>query len=55
MTEGKTFCIYLAVDEEAIREHAAHGGCGARGGRMLHCVLLCLPRIMHAAHATHKA
>jgi hypothetical protein len=35
VTEGKTFCIYLAVDEEAIREHASHGGwvqCGAQCG-----------------------
>lgn len=26
VADGKTFCIYLAADEEAIREHASIGG-----------------------------
>ncbi|KAI7845447.1 hypothetical protein COHA_000997 [Chlorella ohadii] len=26
VADGKTFCIYLATDEEAIREHASIGG-----------------------------
>lgn len=26
VVDGKTFCIYLATDEEAIREHASIGG-----------------------------
>lgn len=32
---GKTFCIYLATDEEAIREHASIGGCAAQRGAVL--------------------
>lgn len=26
VADGKTFCIYLATDEHAIREHASIGG-----------------------------
>jgi hypothetical protein len=26
VSQGKTFCIYLAESEDAIREHASHGG-----------------------------
>ncbi|EFN58208.1 hypothetical protein CHLNCDRAFT_142071 [Chlorella variabilis] len=26
VSDGRTFCIYLAESEEAIREHASHGG-----------------------------
>lgn len=26
VADGKTFCIYLATDEDAIREHASIGG-----------------------------
>ena len=37
VTDGKTFCIYLAVDEEAIREHASHGGCDAEAVCTMQC------------------
>ena len=26
MTADKTFCVYIAPSEEALREHAGHGG-----------------------------